>query len=55
MYWRRCNAYYVCGTQYGTEIGTEDFGPDRAKARALLAEAGYHGEKLVLLSTHEIA
>ena len=55
QYLRRCNAYYVCGTPYGTETGTEDFGPDPAKARALLADAGYHGEKLVLLSTHEIA
>jgi len=55
QYWRRCNAHYVCGTPYGTETGTEDFGPDPAKARALLADAGYHGEKLVLLSTHEIA
>jgi peptide/nickel transport system substrate-binding protein len=54
-FWRQCNAYYVCGGPYGTEVGTEDFKPDIAKAKALLAEAGYHGEKLVFPSTHEIA
>ncbi len=46
-FWRRCNSYYVCGGPYGTEAGTEDLKPDLAKARALLAEAGYHGETLV--------
>jgi peptide/nickel transport system substrate-binding protein len=55
QFWRRCNAYYICGGPYGTEVGTEDFKPDLAKAKALLAEAGYHGEKLVFPSTHEIA
>lgn len=55
QFWRRCNAYYICGGPYGTEAGTEDFGPNIAKAKALLAEAGYHGEKLVFPSTHEIA
>ena len=54
-FWRRCNAYYVCGGPHGTEAGTEDLKPDLAKARALLAEAGYHGEMLVFSSTHEIA
>jgi len=54
-YWRRCNSYYVCGGPYGTEAGTEDLRPDLAKARALLAEAGYHGETLVFSATREIA
>jgi peptide/nickel transport system substrate-binding protein len=54
-FWKRCNAYYICGGPYGTEIGTEDFRQDFAKAKALLAEAGYHGEKLYFPSTHEIA
>ena len=54
-FWRACNAYYVCGGPYGTEAGTEDFRPDPTKARALLAEAGYHGEKMVFASTHEVA
>jgi peptide/nickel transport system substrate-binding protein len=54
-FWRRCNAYFICGGPYGTDVGTEDFKPDLPRAKALLAEAGYHGEKLVFPSTHEIA
>ncbi len=54
-YWRQCNAYYICGGPYGTAVGTEDFKPDIAKAKALLAEAGYKGETLVFPSTHQIA
>jgi peptide/nickel transport system substrate-binding protein len=54
-FWRRCNAYFICGGPFGTEVGTEDFKPDYARAKALLAEAGYHGEKLIFASTHEIA
>jgi peptide/nickel transport system substrate-binding protein len=53
--WKRCNSFFVCGGPYGTDAGTEDFKPDYAKAKALLAEAGYKGEKLVFPSTHEIA
>ncbi|MCW3475414.1 ABC transporter substrate-binding protein [Limobrevibacterium gyesilva] len=54
-YWKRCNAYYICGGPYGTEAGTEDFRPDFDKARRLLAEAGYKGEKIVFPTTNEIA
>ncbi|HET7881726.1 MAG TPA: ABC transporter substrate-binding protein, partial [Acetobacteraceae bacterium] len=53
-FWKPCNAYYICGGPYGTEVGTQDFKPDLVKAKALLSEAGYHGEKLVFPSTHEI-
>ena len=53
-FWRPCNAYFICGGPYGTEAGTEDIHQDFARARALLAEAGYHGEKLYFTSTHEI-
>jgi peptide/nickel transport system substrate-binding protein len=45
-----CDAVFVCGTPYATEIGT---GPwkhvDVPRAKALLKEAGYDGRKLVLL------
>ena len=52
--WQRCNSYYVCHGPYGTEAGAENLKPDLAKAKQLLAEAGYHGEKLYFPSTHEI-
>jgi peptide/nickel transport system substrate-binding protein len=52
--WRRCRAYFVCGGPYGTEAGAEGLKQDFARARQLMQEAGYKGEKLVFVSTHEI-
>lgn len=55
-WWKRCNSYFVCGGPNGTEAGAEIFGkPDLAKAKQLLAESGYKGEKLVLSSSMDIA
>jgi peptide/nickel transport system substrate-binding protein len=52
--WKTCNSFFVCGGPYGTEAGAEGFHQDVARARELLQQAGYHGEKLVFVSTHEI-
>lgn len=52
--WRRCNSFFICGSAFGTEAGAEDFRQDFARARQLLKESGYNGEKLVFISTHEI-
>ncbi len=54
-YWKACNSFYVCGGPYGSEAGAEGLGPDLAKAKALLAEAGYKGETLTFTTTTEIA
>ena len=53
--WQECRSFFICGGPYGTLAGTEALHPDVAKAKQLLAEAGYKGEKLVFPSTHEIA
>jgi peptide/nickel transport system substrate-binding protein len=53
--WQRCNAFFLCGGPYESEAGAEDFHQDFAKARALLAEAGYQGEKLVFIASHDNA
>jgi peptide/nickel transport system substrate-binding protein len=53
QWWHTCDAYFICSGPYGSEAGTADFKkPDVAKAKQLLAEAGYHGEKVVFISTH---
>jgi len=53
QWWHNCSAYFICGGPYGSEVGTAGFRqPDIAKAKQLLAEAGYHGEKIVFVSTH---
>ncbi len=53
--WSRCNAFFVCGGPYGTSAGADGFHQDFAKARQLLAEAGYRGEKLVFIASHDNA
>ncbi len=46
-----CGAFFLCHSANATEVGSEPMRkPDYQKARALLKEAGYNGEKLVLLN-----
>ena len=54
-WWRTCFSWFGCGTLTGTEAGSEPYRtPNPAEAKRLLAEAGYKGEKIVILSTQEI-
>ncbi len=50
--WQECHSFSVCGGPYGTEVGSEPYRtPNIEKAKELLKEAGYKGERLVLIST----
>ena len=50
LYIKFCGAYFLCNSPNQTEIGAEPMRkPDYAKAKQMLTEAGYKGEKLVLL------
>ena len=54
--WSACFSFSVCGTVYGTEAGSEPYRKvDVAKAKALLAEAGYKGETLIIVGTPQLA
>jgi peptide/nickel transport system substrate-binding protein len=54
-FWRECYAYWVCGSPNGTEVGSEEFRrPNLEKARQLLAESGYKGEKVVLIGGADV-
>ena len=54
-WWRECWSFFVCGSPNGTEAGSEEHRhQDLARAKALLGEAGYKGEKIVLITTGEI-
>jgi peptide/nickel transport system substrate-binding protein len=54
-YWHECYAFWVCGSPNGTEIGSESYRrPDLEKARSLLKESGYAGEKVVLIGGSDI-
>ena len=44
--WAECRSYFICGGPYGTVAGTAAIKPDLERAKALLKEAGYNGEKL---------
>jgi peptide/nickel transport system substrate-binding protein len=50
-YWKTCVALFVCGGPLETEAGADALlhGPNLAKAKALVAQSGYKGEKIVLL------
>jgi peptide/nickel transport system substrate-binding protein len=53
--WQRCNAFYLCGGPYESSAGAEGFKQDFARAKQLLAEAGYKGEKIVFIASHDNA
>jgi peptide/nickel transport system substrate-binding protein len=53
--WSECFSFSVCGGPYGTDMGSEPYRtPNIEKAKALLKEAGYNGEKIVLLGTPQL-
>jgi peptide/nickel transport system substrate-binding protein len=49
--WKACLSFFACGTPMASDAGTEPLKGKRdlAKAKALLKEAGYNGEKVVIL------
>ena len=51
-YWKTCAALFGCGTPFETSAGADALlnGPNPTKAKELIQEAGYKGEKIVLLS-----
>jgi len=52
-YWKVCGAIFICGgTPFETTAGADVLlkGPNLEKAKALIKEAGYKGERIVLLS-----
>jgi peptide/nickel transport system substrate-binding protein len=51
-YWKTCAALFGCGTPFETNAGADALlnGPNLARAKQLIEEAGYNGEKIVLLS-----
>jgi len=56
-YWKTCYSVYTCGTPYASEAGAEPLKRPRdlERAKALLREAGYKGEKVVVLDGTDYA
>jgi peptide/nickel transport system substrate-binding protein len=49
--WQECPSFFTCGTPMGTHVGGEAMTGKRDfdKAKKLVAEAGYKGEKIVVM------
>jgi peptide/nickel transport system substrate-binding protein len=56
-YWHTCFSVYPCGSPMASDAGAEALkGPrDLAKAKQLIEEAGYYGERVVLLDPADSA
>jgi len=55
-YYKVCYAMFVCGTPFATDAGAERLKEfNLEKAKALLKEAGYNGEKVVLMQPTDLA
>lgn len=55
-FYRTCGSLFTCGTPMANDANTEWFtkGPNVDRAKALLREAGYNGEPIVLLQATNI-
>ena len=54
-WWQPCFSYFGCNIPNSSDAGAAPYRvPDPARARMLLAESGYRGERIVILSTNEI-
>jgi peptide/nickel transport system substrate-binding protein len=51
-YWKVCMSFFTCGTPMASEVGAEPMKGKRdiAKAKQLIQESGYKGERVVILS-----
>jgi peptide/nickel transport system substrate-binding protein len=45
-----CKAMFPCGTPFGTQVGASEMHGDAALGRKLLKEAGYAGQKVVIIN-----
>jgi peptide/nickel transport system substrate-binding protein len=54
--WRSCHAFMACGSPMGSEAGMDAYRqPNLDRARALMQEAGYNGEPIVVLNYNDNA
>jgi peptide/nickel transport system substrate-binding protein len=54
-YYPHCGGLFLCGTPLETDVGSQHYAkPNPEKAKQFFAEAGYNGEKLVVLHPTDI-
>ncbi|CAN1559271.1 DdpA ABC-type dipeptide transport system, periplasmic component [Rhabdaerophilaceae bacterium] len=53
--YRDCGAFFVCGAPLESNVGVSaEFGKSKEKARALMKEAGYNGETIIILHPTDV-
>ena len=53
--WRICRSQYPCGTTYGTEVDLPVQKGDLEAAKKMIQEAGYNGQKAVIINPTDFA
>jgi peptide/nickel transport system substrate-binding protein len=54
-WWRPCYSFFVCGSRYGADVAPEEYKhPNIEKAKQLFKEAGYNGEKVVIIAPADV-
>ena len=48
--YKECKALFPCGTPFGTQIGTPEMKGDLEAGKRMLKEAGYAGQKVVIIN-----
>jgi peptide/nickel transport system substrate-binding protein len=53
--WKSCFSFFLCGSPNGSDAGSEPYQhPDLAKAKQLLADSGYKGEPIVIVTASDV-
>ncbi|MBI1243696.1 MAG: ABC transporter substrate-binding protein [Alphaproteobacteria bacterium] len=53
-YYKVCKSFFTCGTPMASDVGIENAAGDLNKAKQMLKESGYKGEKVVIISPTDI-
>jgi peptide/nickel transport system substrate-binding protein len=53
-YYKECKSFFTCGTPLASDAGSAAAGGNFDRARAILRESGYKGEKVIIISPTDI-
>jgi len=52
--YQTCKSMFPCGSRYGQDVGADAMGVNLDRAKVMLKESGYNGEKAVLLNPTDL-